>query len=62
MPDVDMQRTNIYLSAEDRRLVQTIKDANGLRSTSSVVRFALRRAARQAEAEERRRRPPAPRP
>lgn len=50
----DMHRTNIYLSAEDRAIVEYVKQANGLATTSSVVRLALRRLDRQLRTESRR--------
>lgn len=51
----DMQRTNIYLSDQDRAAIERIKAANGLTTTSAAVRMALRQLDRQMRANERRR-------
>jgi Arc/MetJ-type ribon-helix-helix transcriptional regulator len=41
-----MQRTNIYLDDDDRDAIRVIRQAHGLATDSSAVRFAIREAAR----------------
>jgi len=40
------KRTNMYLDEEDRRLIAFLKERYGLESDASVVRLALRKAAK----------------
>ncbi len=48
----NMQRTNVYLSAEDRVDADYICLALGLPSMTSAIRMAIRRAARDLRADE----------
>ena len=40
------KRTNMYLDEEDRRIIAFLKERYGLESDASVVRLALRKAAK----------------
>jgi hypothetical protein len=41
------QRTNIYLGEEDKRMIIFLKEKYGLDSAASVMRFILRKVARE---------------
>lgn len=59
MSDETTRRTNIYLTEQDREMIAYIGERHGLKTSSSVIRFALRRLARILRAEDARRpRPP----
>jgi len=41
------KRTNIYLDEEDKRMVAYLRDRYGLDSDAGVVRFVLRKVAKE---------------
>jgi hypothetical protein len=44
-----MQRTTIYLDDSDREALRAIREAHGIATDASAVRFAIRQAARELE-------------
>jgi hypothetical protein len=50
-------RTNIFLTTEDRAMIEAIQREHGLTTASSAIRLAIRETARRIE-QAARRRPP----
>jgi hypothetical protein len=49
-----MQRTSIYLDDQDRDALRVIREAHGIASDASAIRFAVRSMARDLERKPRR--------